>query len=239
MSEKGASTSSVFGRACAFMDRLETFLNGTVPSHGAVADEFVSTNKRTDQSYEPRFFKKYIVPSVYRFLTDSEHYEPGNARKAVLAEGFADKVLHDFSSDTPASKLCYPYKKSIVATLRTAKTDWWATTPRLSQSCPDLALRSPCEHRIVFEGKLFRTGSVEMGRSAIVNGIFESFFYRGLPTLLSGKEQDGSGYDFGCFLAYDASPQGSLWTAWAKINGKVAQSCLEGLNVRVMVLRKE
>src|ERR1700683_4421474 len=164
MTENSASTPSAFGKACAFMDRLETFLNETVPSHRAVAKEFVSTNEIAGQSYEPRFFKKYIVPNVYRFLTDGEHYEPGNARKALLAEGFADKVLHDLASDTPASRLRYPYKKSIVATLRTAKTDWWATPPRLSHSCPDLALRSPCEHRIVFEGKLFRNGSIAMAK---------------------------------------------------------------------------
>jgi hypothetical protein len=91
----------------------------------------------------------------------------------------------------------------------------------------------------VFEGKLFRSGSLEMAKSALVNGIFESFFYRGLPTLLTGKEEGGGAYDLGCFVAYDASPQGKLQEARSSINAKVAESCREGLGVRVMVLRVE
>jgi hypothetical protein len=63
--------------------------------------------------------------------------------------------------------------------------------------------------------------------------------FRGLPTLLTGKEDGVTAYDIGCFLAYDASPQGKLREAWSSINGKVAESCREGLGVHVMVLRVE
>jgi len=238
-----ADTAFVSESAHAFLKRLEEFLSAKFPSHSAISEEFESFPGRPNglsggkaESYEGPFFKKYVVPNVHKFLiTKEEKLDPDKAKKALLAEGFVD--LPDFASDTPASKERYPYKKNIVATLRNARNDWWENKASLSNSCPDLALRSPCEHRIVFEGKLFRNGGVEKAKTVLVNGIFEAFFYRGVPTLLRGKEQYSSGYDYACLLAYDASPLGALQKAWREMNKDVALSLWNQLHVYIMILR--
>jgi hypothetical protein len=40
-----------------------------------------------------------------------EGFDPDKAKRALLAEGFADKALGGIASNTPASKLCYPQQK--------------------------------------------------------------------------------------------------------------------------------
>jgi hypothetical protein len=78
-----------------------------------------------------------------------------------------------------------------------------------------------------------------VARSALVDGIFETSFYRGLPTLLRGKHEAAACYDFGCFLAYDASPEGHLWNGWSSVNQVVRHSIWDALFTYVIVLRRK
>ncbi len=224
-------------RARAFLQRLEGHLDENLPKVAAVREELLKARSEAKQggktgteAYEGPFFKKYVIPAVHDFLM-AEGLSDEKAREALLAEGYLD--LKKYASGTPASKRTYPYKKSMAATLKDARKDWWGDGEVLFNSCPDLALRAPCEYRVVFEGKLFRSDSLEVAKSAIVAGIHESFFYRALPTL---AEEDGnaSGYEYACFLAYDVS--GNLRSARDKINERVIDSCWENLNIYVMIL---
>jgi hypothetical protein len=238
--------SAVDKRATAkdFFKRLEKYLNTQLPTIAAVNEdasrrkkEYLLTKDAKLLDFEPRFFKQQVVPCVHKFLTDEYGLTPKDAIQALLAEGWAD--LRKFASGTPASKPIYPYKKTLAATLKTARKDWWGTGKVLSNSCPDLAVRLPGGLTAVFEGKLFRAGGPDAAKSAIVAGIYECFFYRALPTLRKTNEPDASGYDYACFLAYDASLGSTLSKAWQDINAQVSQSCWDALNIYVMIVRKE
>jgi len=50
------------------------------------------------------------------------------------------------------------------------------------------------------------------------------------------KEPNSSGYDYACFLAYDASPLNSLRRAWKDINRDVERSFWGALNIYVMIV---
>ena len=185
--------SAVDKRATAkdFFKRLEKYLNTQLPTIAAVNEdasrrkkEYLLTKDAKLLDFEPRFFKQQAVPCVHKFLTDEYGLTPKDAIQALLAEGWAD--LRKFASGTPASKPIYPYKKTLAATLKTARKDWWGT------------------------GKV-----------------------------LSNSEPDASGYDYACFLAYDASLGSTLSKAWQDINAQVSQSCWDALNIYVMIVRKE
>lgn len=106
----------------------------------------------------------------------------------------------------------------------------------VSQSCPDLALRSPCPHKIVFEGKYFREGGLKAARSSLVRDIYQCFFYLGLPRVAADSKHAAWDYDYASLLAFDASPEGALLAAWQKISEHVRDSLWEGANIFVMVL---
>jgi hypothetical protein len=223
-----------------FFKRLESYLNENLPSTDAVNEEIVhakseyqQAGKASAQAYEGPFFKKHIVPTVHKFLI-ADGLSRDAAIQALLAEGHLD--LKEFVSGTPASRQIYPYKKTLATTLKTARKDWWGTGKVLSNSCPDLAVRLPGGPSIVFEGKLFRSGGPDAAKSAIVAGLYECFFYRALPTLVNWKEPNASGYDYACFLAYDASPLSSLRRTWKDINREVERSFWEALNIYVMIV---
>jgi hypothetical protein len=45
------------------------------------------------------------------------------------------------------------------------------------------------------------------------------------------------GYDYACLMAYDASPTGTLTSAWTALDGRTRRSFWEGANLYVMILR--
>lgn len=94
-------------------------------------------------------------------------------------------------------------------------------------------------HRIVFEGKLFREGGVEKAKGEIVHGVFECAFYRGLPTLLNGRNDEvASCYDYACLVAFDSSKHQHLVAAWNCLDEEVKKAFWRELRVYVMVLPK-
>src|SRR6201982_332171 len=170
------------------------------------------------------------------FLVGQVGLSQSDAKKALMAEG-ADHLAE--TSDTPYSRDKYPFQKSIVKALSDPQVEWWQPTGGTRNACPDIALRHPCPYRVVIEGKLFRGKGVAAARRALVEGIFETSFYRGLPTLLRGKDETANSYEYGCFLAYDASPDGQMWKAWNEINEQVRASIWNTLFTHVMVFRKK
>ena len=116
---------------------------------------------------------------------------------------------------------------------------WWdkSADSCVSQSCPDLALRVPCPHKIVFEAKYFRNGGIEAAKTALVTGIYQSFYYGGLPRADEDARHAAWDYDFSCFLIYDGTDKGSVLSAWNDVREDVSQGCWTGANIYVMVLR--
>ena len=182
---------------------------------------------------EGPFLKEQVVPKVHSFLT-AHGFTPEQAKKMLLAEGYKTKELKKFVSGTPASKPIYPFKKGISKTLESAQVEWWQKQKGLYASYPDFAIRAP--HKIVFEGKLFKEGSLKAAKSCLVHGIYECAFYRGLSTLLVCERGDAAGYDFGCLFVYDASAKHSVAVALRDVNKEVRQSWWTELQVFVMVV---
>ena len=227
-----------------FLERLEEHLRQALPAWHVIADaaglanddDEIPTEEKRIAFPEVAFLQQFIVTNIYGFLVGQVGLPPSDAKKAVMAEG-ADHLAG--ASDTPYSRDKYPFQKSIVKALSDAQVEWWQPTGRTRNACPDIALRHPCPYRVVIEGKLFRGKGVAAARRALVEGIFEASFYRGLPTLLKGKDETTDSYEFGCFLAYDASPDGQMWKAWSEINEQVRTSIWNTLFTHVMVFRKK
>jgi hypothetical protein len=180
---------------------------------------------------EGPFLKAKVVPAVNSFLRSLD-YSANQARSALLAEGFRTSEIKHFVSRTPSSGPRYPFTKGIFNAVRNAKKEWWEKGKGLHASCPDFALLSP--HRIVFEGKLFREGNPETARSEIVNGVYESAFYRG--TLLDSGNERKPSYDYACLVAFDSTRQRKLVTAWEQVNEDVKRALWTELRVYVMIL---
>jgi hypothetical protein len=65
-----------------------------------------------------------------------------------------------------------------------------------------------------------------------VKGVYETAFYRGIPPSFS---EDNWDYDFGCFLAYDASDGAYMQQAWDSVVSK--SMFWSGANIFVMIVR--
>ena len=103
-------------------------------------------------------------------------------------------------------------------------------------SCPDMALRSPCPHKVVIEGKYFPKGSLQAAETELVTNIYQAFFYRSLPTVPETSKHAAWDYDYACLLACDATEEGALLKAWTSLDKRVRKSCWEGANTYVMIL---
>lgn len=94
----------------------------------------------------------------------------------------------------------------------------------------------PVPYAVVGETKYFRKGSVEAAKTELVRGVFQCFYYRGLPSVPETKNRPAWDYDYACLLAYDASESGSLVKAWEAVDPNVKVACWDGANIFVMVL---
>jgi len=56
---------------------------------------------------------------------------------------------------------------------------------------------------VVFEGKLFRSGSTERGRTELVSGIYQCFYYRAHPQTPEDGAHPAWNYDYACLFAYE------------------------------------
>lgn len=189
-------------------------------------DEAKSKNhKLRNVAHETIFSNEFVVPGIQEYLTSESLKLSGEeAKKALLAEGYEN--FRDKASGTPKSPFRHPFTKRF-STTTSIVTSWWdsAKGSPVKEACPDFALRLP--YRVVGETKYFREGGIEAAKTELVKGIYQCFFYRGLPW----------DYEYACFLAYDASGKGSLAKAWGQENvATVRKACWEGANIFVMIL---
>lgn len=246
--------SRVEGKAEArqFLQALESFLATELPARSevrATIEEEVARARAAKQkardknesyisSPEGAFFKLLGVEYIHKFLVEKHGMPEGNARIALLSETFRN--CRKFSSNSPRSKEKHPFTKN-EESIRKIVTRWWNPNEKsaVQQSCPDLALGSPCRHRIVIEGKYFRKGGYSAAQSELVKDIYQCFFYRGLPFAPETDTHPAWEYDYACLLAYDASDEGNLNLAWKQLNKKVVDGLWHGANIHVMVIRSK
>lgn len=91
-------------------------------------------------------------------------------------------------------------------------------------------------YKIVFEGKLFRSGSLDVAKRELVHGIYECAYYRGHPVVPATNNHPAWDYDYACLVAYDASETCTLKEAWALIHKDIKKGSWDAENIFVMVI---
>jgi hypothetical protein len=193
---------------------------------------------------EQLFLEKFVLPAIPKYLgqaLDPPAIDEGDKRicEAFLAESSKAK-RESLTSDSPRSAKKYLFTK-VWANPKHVVASWWQPSKKgpTSQSCPDWAFRGPCPYRVVFEGKLFRSGETEHARAELVSGIYQCFYYRAHPELRETKTHPPWKYDYACLFAYDSSEKQTLVEAWKSLKNEVKKACWDSANIFVMVLPAE
>jgi len=231
-----------------FFEDLKNYLNERIEPkappelrekiRGVVAGARASGNEMESHKAYPEgaFLNAIVAPLLYKFLEEECGLRDGKACEAFLSESW--RKLPKLASGSPARSQKHPFTKKIFGATATEALNHWHEGA-VAQSCPDMALRFPCPHKAVIEGKYFREGGHEVAASALVAGIYQSVFYLGLPRIPADKKRPAWDYDFACFLACDATDDGTLLRAWDEIHKKVREALWDGANTFVMILHPQ
>ena len=232
-------------RAYRFFSELESTLNSVLPGPkdmSASVDEICASAKADESARHQRFpeaafLAAYAVPEIHNYLTNSVGLTSQEGTKALLFESY--RSMPEFCSHSPARSERHPFRKTIGAKARDIVEQWKgnAAGNPVVQSCPDLALRSPCPFKVVIEGKYFPKGGIAAAETSLATDIYQAFFYLGLSNIPETKTHPAWDYDYSLLLAYDATPDGTLKMAWESLDREVKKGCWEGANIYVMVLR--
>jgi hypothetical protein len=133
--------------------------------------------------------------------------------------------------------IAFPFEKKMGVSAGEIYERWAGRSDSqpFTQPYPDLAVRHPA-YQIVFEGKYFRSGRLEYAQRQLVAAIHESLFYLGVPEV---KARDREwGYKYACLVAFDASPDATLLTAWNNLKGTRAKFW-DGANLHVVLIGAE
>jgi hypothetical protein len=229
-----------------FLTGLSRAILQGAPSSSAMATEIrriVAAAKANEQQRhlrlpESAFLNRFVVPVLHKYLQEQTGLTAIQAREALLNE--YHRSMPEVSSRSPIRATRHPFTKILGANPETIYRQW--KDPKrnygLTQSAPDFALQKPFPHSIVFEGKYFSSGKPDFAARQLVTDLYQAFFYRGLPKVNPTKRGHPAwDYDYACLLAFDASPNGTLATAWNTLETKVKNSFWEGANIYVMILR--
>jgi hypothetical protein len=232
-----------------FLAELHAYLNAGMPAPAEIRSEIASAVRdakalpkgdpgRRAAFPEGAFLNNYVLPTIHKFLCGRPGLTADQAKRALLSESY--RAQPDITSASPVRSVKHPFRKVIGVSPRQVMKTWRgeAGVPALAwNSCPDMALRYPAPHNVIFEGKYFTLNAVSSAEAELVRDIYQAFFYLGLPHLPETRKSAGWNYDYACVLAYDASRDGVLVEAWQSLPSEVRQSCWDGANVYVMILR--
>lgn len=218
-------------RARIFLEGLRESFTSKLPANEVKQkmQEYERGAKRINPTLVQRetyFSNTFVVPAIHSYLCKFACTQaPSDACRAFLAEGYVN--FKEIASGSPMSAFKHPFKKQFNAVSNIAKS-WWSSSKEspLCNACPDFALSSPCPYKVVGETKYFWKGGIEAAKTELVRGIYQCFYYRGLPW----------DYEYACLLAYDASDNGSLTEAWRTVDPRVKAACWNSANIFVMVL---
>lgn len=233
-------------QALEFLKALEKTLNSQLPGpaameawiRGTVAAAKTDAKQKHLRLPEAAFLNGKALPVLFEFLkTYGVGLSTDGAQQALLNE--YHRTTPDIARYSPFRWERHPFRKILGAGPTDIYRGWMSEKGHgLAQSCPDFSLRDPFPHSILFEGKYFPRGSLELAQRQLVTDIYQAFFYRGLPRLAATKKHRPEwGYDYACLMAYDASPAGTLTSAWTALDGRTRRSFWEGANLYVMILR--
>lgn len=230
-----------------FFQDLEEHLNQRIPVPRKLREKVAEVVRRAEASADRReawkkrpesaFLNEYIFRRVHEFVASWDRMSDKTAREALLVEGYRHNPK--IASGSPRRSMVHPLPK--VPCDPDSIMDHWkkrGLKPVLGGRFPDMALREPFPYKTVFECKYFDGRGFDKGEPALVKGVYEAFYYRGLPRLPKGSWGNAWDYDFACFLASDASNDGGLKEAWESVRKTVKSSIWDGANIYVMILRR-
>ena len=233
--------------ARALFARLERLLNSAIPPPDVVRAELAATvrkakvaARRTPDRHstfeEGAFLNSYVIRLVHGFLKYECGLTSEDATLALLSESY--RSHREWSSGSPVRPGSHPFRK-FTASPKEVMDTWRGRTARNSLArncCPDLALRGPGPIRAVFEAKYHGAHGVGTAETALVESIYQAFFYLALPHLEQTKTHAAWNYEYACVLAYDASADRAMSQAWQSLSTEVKDACWTGANVYVMIL---
>ena len=158
--------------------------------------------------------------------------DESKAKAALLAESYTS--LKDIAGGPAARPVAFPLEKKMGVPAGEIYDRWAGRSggQPFTQPYPDLAIRHE-SYQIVFEGKYFRSGSLKYAERQLVAAIHESLFYLGVPEI---KARDREwGYKYACLVAFDASRDATLLTAWNNLKGTKAKFW-DGANLHVVLI---
>jgi hypothetical protein len=228
-------------QAWEFLSDLQRFLSDRIPAREEVAKTLKDVvthaklsplkSDRSSSYPEGAFLNHYVIPLVHEYLKTEIRLSEADSRRALLSESYRSHM--DVASGTPVRSGKHPFSKKLGASPNALLSDWQMGSLS-DNSCPDMALRTPCPTRVVFEAKYFRSGG---SASALASGVYECFFYRGLPYCPAPNSEHGDwDYVYACFLAYDATPDSILKREWDGVDENVKKAFWQGANIFVMLL---
>lgn len=235
-------------KARAFLQELEDQLERQLPPPSKMRLEIQQTveaalarSNKCLHGPEYAFLNAHVVPAIFSHLQSIPGIGEEQARKAFLSEWYNGEMRR-YHSNTPARSISHPFGKAARAGAHEVMRRWRGEQPNTSggfrkplhQPCPDLSIGEPFPYPTVFEIKYFSGGD---GVTALVDGIYEAFYYRAMPFVPAQRNRPAWMYEYGCFLAFDASSEGSLSTAWNSLDLSVRSGFWDGGNLFVMILR--
>jgi hypothetical protein len=240
----GITPAGAKGEAKSFLDSLASAISKKTPP-GTAMERFIrrtigeaktDETKRHLRAPEAAFLNLFAVPALFDEIQAAGGLNQEQARDALLNE--YHHSMPEFSKKGAYRAIEHPFKKVMAAPTAVVYQSWTTEDDNwgLSKCGPDFALRAPFSHRILFEGKYFSKGSEEYAGRELVKDIYQACFYRGLPPIPAKNGNAEWNYDYACLLAFDASPQHTLLTAWEHLGEPVRQSFWESANVYVMIL---
>ena len=227
-----------------FLRELENTLSKTLPKPGDMEPwirRTVAAAKRNDREKhlrlaEAAFLNGQALPVLFELIQTRCGCSVEEARTALLNEYY--RTTPSLSRNTPFRWVQHPFSKALGGNAAEIYRGWVDPDKggALTTCSPDFALSAPFPHSILFEGKYFAKGEPETAARTLVADIYQAFFYRGLPPLAATSRHPKWNFDYACLMAYDASPKGTLASAWKAIHRRTRQSLWEGANIYVMIL---
>jgi hypothetical protein len=233
--------------AFQFLDGLEKRLTKRLPSPDVMAKQVSAVWNKPNADKTPReklackeniFLYHYVIPQVFIHLLSTNANDEAAARRSIRCEYF--KKFPELSNRNAFRRGGHPFPKDIFGVSGSAVMEKWRSPPSnlpIYQAYPDLCLSDPFSFRTVFDAKYFDAESSTAAEDALVSGIYETMFYRGLPPSLNKSGDSDWEYDFGCLLAYDTTRSGYLMEAWNSVTCKPL--FWNDARVFVMILRGE
>jgi hypothetical protein len=197
----------------------------------------LAEEEKSPSKIRENIFLYYVLPIVTNHMQTIEGIGPDEARLSMLCE-YHDKV-QNISSGNPFRRAGHPFSKKGKLDVSKIMQSWTKEEGVLpaNQAFPDFAFRRPFPHNIVFVSKYFCDDGQTAGNTALVEGVYETLFYRCLSHVPPSHDPRDPGwdYDFGCLIAYDASEDGVLKRAWDSVMSK--DMFWNGASIFIMIIR--